>query len=86
MKSCGDTSSAVWRINTNWRLEMKKYFENIRVFGERKPRFVFLGLDPEHGVKNATLENVVVGDQKLSAENGLLPVVQNEFVSDLEIK
>ena len=61
-------------------------FENIRVFGERKPRFVFLGLDPEHDVKNATLENVVVGDQKLSDENGLLPVVANEFVSGLEIK
>ena len=61
-------------------------FENIRVFGERKPRFVFLGLDPEHNVKNVTLENVLVGDQKFTAENGLLPVVRNEFVSDLEIK
>ncbi len=61
-------------------------FENIRVFGERQPRFVFLGLDPEHSVKNATVENVVVGDQKFTAENGLLPVVRNEFVSNVEIK
>ena len=61
-------------------------FENIRVFGERKPRFVFLGLDPEHNVQNVALENVLLGDQKLSAENGLLPVVANEFVSGLEIK
>ena len=61
-------------------------FENIRVFGERKPRFVFLGLAPEHNVQNVALENVLLGDQKLSAENGLLPVVANEFVSGLEIK
>ena len=61
-------------------------FENIRVFGERKPRFVFLGLDPEHNVKSVTLENVVVGEQKFTAENGLLPVVRNEFVSGFEIK
>ncbi len=62
----------------------KILFENIRMYGNHKPKFVFMGYDEEHKVSDITIKNFYLNDEPLNADE--YEIKTNEFCQNINIE